>query len=480
MGEPDSNGFPFLNAIGQELEKIDQQFKENANDLFIKTANENQLNRIYYIDKINFTNKNTITASSIYGDISVNVVNSIYDLFNNKPSRIEEIDTKIFSGINLTGLSSGIYNINYFFDKISGYYYLINDVNAANPSSIIIYNDNFTPIDNMTYASGRVDYDSAGFYEIITPESSGDLMEKYPLLRYVSSGDPYGTTISYKFEDHYEPQPSSGWANKWYYDEDGTLKYHFTRLNNPFGSGAYNISSGILTYTPIENTIKVYDILNLNISGEATEIPSTGLNLYKYTSPGNDFEYIGYESVVPRSYDLYGGQSATLFKTTSWFQGRTSGFLDNDVPPNSGTFRYIQGSGELTNHIWFYNPISKYMIKYDYSKFKYLNDITTNNRYLSNIDLLPTNAFLASEKTNYEGHDINWEFSKTGISGIRIDPDILRPGSKATITLTINDTHSNTWINPSGSAFSLNLYKKNLGYTQEIIDKNFITAGVLV
>ena len=195
----------------------------------------------------------------------------------------------------------------------------------------------------------------------------------------------------------------------------------------------------------------------------------TGFNI----SPSGDFKYIGYEEYVPQVYDIYGGAQATFLCNTSWFQGRTSGYLDNDVPPNSGTFQYIQGSGELTNVLWFNNPISKYMITYTYSRFDYLQDLTTDSRYNHNIDLLPANSFiLSSDPPNYQ--DVPWEFAKSSISGIRIDPDYVRPGRDIKISLTISDSVTREWSNPSGNAFSVNLYRNNLGYRQDIFDRNYL------
>ena len=104
---------------------------------------------------------------------------------------------------------------------------------SINPSSVLIYGDSFNIIDNQTFGSGRIDFDNAGYYEVIDPETSGKLMSEYPLYRYVYSGSADEIVANYSFQPHYTPQAASGWPNKWYYDKDGSLKYYFTRLNNP-------------------------------------------------------------------------------------------------------------------------------------------------------------------------------------------------------------------------------------------------------
>lgn len=470
LHDPESNGFPLLNVAGQELERIDEQFNEGFNDLFVKNANINQLRELFIIDTREKFNKPSIEGSGKFGNFNIKVVDNEFDFFNGRPTRFEYDRTVLLSGI-ISGVISGLYNVNYFNTFTSGYYYLIADNYPVNPSSVVIYNEGFDPINYLTYASGRMEFDDAGFYEIIDPPDSGYLISKYPLYRSVVSGSPDGL-IGYRKEPHYEPQASSGWDNTWFYDEEGELQYHFTRLNNPFGSGTYNLSSGWLLQSPIEGTLKIFDILNLK-SGLPVEIPSTGINIYQYVSPSGDFKYIGYDNPVPYDYDGYGGQTASLLTTTTWFQGRTSGYLDNDVPPNSGTFRYIQGTGELTNVVWFNNPISKYMAKYDYAKFRYLNDITTDTRYNHNVDLLPANPYVLSEPNNYNGHEVNWKFSKSGTSGIIVDSEIVRPGRDVDMTVNVVDIHEKTWVNPSGSVFTLNLFRNNLGFTQEIFDKNY-------
>lgn len=477
LKDTESNGFPLINAFGAELERSDQQFNENFNDVFIKTSNPNQVKDLYFIDSRRLINKETLTASGKYGDVTIYVVNNEYDFLNNKANRVEYLrSVNLYSGL-LSGIMSGVFGIKYFYDYSSGYYYVINDGLAVNPSSILIYDDNFNRINNTTYASGRMDYDHFGVYEIVEPEASSYLSSRYPEWRIKTSGDVVSDIIvSYSSIPHYDPPQASGWTTKWYYDDDGFLKYYLTALNNPYGSGVYNLSSGHLSYTPISGTLKVYDILNLNQSGEPTQIPATGFNMYRYISPSNDFTYIGYEDIIPQRYEGYAGLTGTLLYNTSWFQGKTSGYLDDDVPPHSGTFRYIHGTGEYTNIIWFNNANSKYMLEYDFSKFTYLQDIATDVKYNNNIDMLPTNPFLLTQSNN-NYVSVPWEFAKTSLSGIRVDGDYIRPGRDAKITTTLTDVHSQLWVNPSGQPFNLNLYRLNLGYSQSIIDKSYAVKG---
>lgn len=468
-----SVGFPIINFFGIELERIDEQFKENFNDLFIKSSNPSQIYELYFINKDKYINATEIFASGNNELIPIKVVSTDYDFYNNRPTRIHELQDHIFTSI-VSGSMSGFYGINYFYNLISGTYYTITGLAPINPSSIIIFDDNFNETNRITLASGRMDYDNQGFYEILIPDNSGILIDKYPLYRNVETKDPAGHIIAFENIDHWTPESASGYENKWYYNEDGDIKYHFTRLNNPFGSGIYYLSSGITSKIPVEGTIKIYDILNLDSSGNPVEIVSSGTNVYEYTSPSGDFNYIGYEQYVPPINEGYAGATGTLKFVTSWFQGRSSGWLDDNIPPHSGTFQYIQGTGDLNNDIWFYNAISKYLVEYDYIKYPKLKDLTTTNRYNHNIDLLPANLLTLTEKYNYEGNLIPWEISSTSISGIKIDPDYVRPGVPIDISITLNETNKSYWNNPSGSAFSMNLYRNNLGYTQEIFDKNYI------
>ena len=467
-----SNGFQLFNSFGIELERTSEQFEENFNDLHLRKADPIQLNELYFIDKRDHVNIDTIYASGGINDIPIKVVDNEYDFYNNKPTRIHSIQDHILSGI-ASGSISGLMNINYLYNLESGVYYMITELPTIHPSSLMMLDKDFNEIDNISLASGRVDYDTTGRYEILDPDDSGVLMERYPLYRLSETIDPEGHIISYKYIDHYEPQPSSGYENKWFYDDDGNMTYHFTRLNNPFGSGIYNLSSGITEYIPLEDTIRVYDILNLDSSGEPVEIPSSGKNIYEYISPSGDFSYVGYDMYVPDVYEQYAGSTGTVKFTTSWFHGRSSGYLDDDVPPHSGTFTYIFGSGDLNNDIWFYNAMSKYMVEYDYSKFSKLYDVTTLNRYNHNVDMISYTIPLVGY-ADYDGDIIPWELSHTNNNAIRVSPDYVRPGAKFDISMTLSETNTKTWTNPSGTAFSVNLYNNNLGYTQEIFDKNYL------
>jgi hypothetical protein len=89
---------------------------------------------------------------------------------------------------------------------------------------------------------------------------------------------------------------------------------------------------------------------------------------------------------------------------------------------------------------------------------------------------MPTNPFLLTQEDDTYV-DIPWEFTKTSISGIRIESEYVRPGRDIQLTINLNEQHTDRWVNPSGTSYQLNLYRKNLGYTQEIMDSNFAKNG---
>jgi len=225
--------------------------------------------------------------------------------------------------------------------------------------------------------------------EIIYPIDGVTLSGEYPLTREVIDDSGIIQNI-----DHYTP--FHGWtrdetgtviaivdySGEYYYDNTGKKVYYRTAYNNPYGYNNYNVAYLDLANIPISGTLKVFDIDILDISGNATEIPSSGKVLYYYKSPkmflgdaSGDLSakfdpiYLGYESIVPSGQGFspnMEGSGCSLYKTTSW------NYLHEGAKLDDGSLSYIDGTGLITNKIMISGYHSRYLVEYKYKIYEKL------------------------------------------------------------------------------------------------------------
>lgn len=391
-----SNGYKYINLLyGVEIDIAKDKLSDIYNNSFISNIDLSNTNSLYEVRLSGIPRE---TLSSDIGHIKITDETEFY---NGSPTRIIPI-----SGIPLNSgyINNGIIGLNYFRTNERGSGYLLANLDLEQESSyissiypsyrmklktsfddtddIVSYTGFYNGISTQSYSSGSND-------EILEPLDSGYLSKNYPLTRTVQDESGVYHTI-----DHYEPY--LGWtrdengnlvavvdySGSYYYNANGDKVYYRTAFNNPYGYNNYTSAYLDLRYTPISGTLKVYDIDILDSSGNATEIPASGKNLYYFKSPllnsqGSgvfDPIYLGYSSTVP--YDMgftsnIAGSSGNLLKTTSW------SYLHEGFTYNEESKSYIDGSGKITNKIKIENPNSRYLVEYKYKIHDYSRYITT-------------------------------------------------------------------------------------------------------
>jgi len=189
----------------------------------------------------------------------------------------------------------------------------------------------------------------------------------------------------YYWDDYtntYKPQ-----LREFEYYMKGTEKvYMRAMLNNPNGSGVFDTEYLDLAHIPISGTLKVFDLENLTDEDKPFEIPASGINSYTYTTVGDDtksnYTYLGYYDTVPYEQGLIDDNvPAIYYKTTSWdYVNEEDGLIG---------FDWVSvASGTITNKIKIKNPISKYIVTYDYllDKKHYCITTTYGNKYIRYYD----------------------------------------------------------------------------------------------
>lgn len=472
----DSVGWRMMNSIfGQDNEIIKDTLVNVRNNIYVDTAYIHSPSRVYITEHdINIQKATLSGVLDSNTSFDIRIVDNQDKLYINPPTRYE-----FSQSIHPTGLISGIIGLSFFSLPLSSGLFLINDNLAAEDlRSTVTYethpvSGDITTINNkQPFGSGLVDFNNRGVDFILEPLSSGHLRKFYPQTRDITeivNRKPQIATVL-----HYEPPEASGFSTYFELAEDGTKRYFLTALNNPFGSGTYINSTSTLDNVPLPGSVRIFDINYLDPSGNAYEINPTGQAVYALQS-GN-FNYRGYDLVVPDRFvqteetKQFVGMSGTLQYSTSWEVLREGSFLDDEVPPHSGSFEFIVNpTGAFTNEIFFTNANSKYLVEYSFRIYEKSKNITTtilDHHVQGNT----SNPIFTTDFVDYSGHIIPWEFCTTDINCIRVKPSDIRPGREASIHILYEDQTTGLWNNPSGSPFSINLVKKNMGYTEEIVE----------
>ena len=486
-----SNGYKLSNILyGAEVDIIWDQINSVYTDNYLDSLDysEDPDVAIVYLDVA--ISGNTLWGQTDYRDSPITVTNKrVFE--TGKPTRLSAVGTLTISGVNY-----GYVGLEYFRSDRRGNGYILTSLNedaatlyaAAESGVHKITSDSVGEFQTWNYSGENPivleqSYASVGRYEIISPLTSLQLEQEYPLTLDIRApqGGVLGATESTYTIDHYTPYNGYYWdsvastykavgypTDKYYDKIDLVKKYYRTALNNPFGSGNYTTIYSPLEQVPISGTLKVYDIDNLDSEGNAIEIPQTGKNVYYYNGIYQSGvllhtpDYLGYSQNVPPEMTADSSVTPTgyLYSITSWDYCRESGGLGEDlvwteVPNNL-----------ITNRIKIINPYSRYMVEYKYfshNKIKFISStISTpyvrlqDNNYLYTVEDTDSNLELTKD----------FQFSRDPRPdriGLTFDGWKYRPGStigKVQVNLDLSTTSDDLTDN-----VVLPLDQEPIGYT---------------
>jgi hypothetical protein len=487
VSDNSSNGYKYINLLyGAEFDLANQMIKESYNNSFITSID---LTTDYALYELTFSGVPITSYLNSSGSVPIKITNET-EFYTGSPTRLVSVGTLPLPMYYLTytgglvasgagfqnsfdqgfntpcwSVVSGIMGLEYIRKDMRGSGYLVvsSDIDQEKgffsgmyPLFVIDVGSNLKTSGDYvnTYGmfTGIKDRNYSGdlTYETLYPIDGKTLSGNYPLTREVIDDSGIICNI-----DHYTPY--HGWmrndvgtvvavvdySGEYYYDESGNKIYYRTAYNNPYGYNNYSVAYLDLLYPPISGTLKVFDIDILDVSGNATEIPSNGKTLYYYKSPkmflGNpsgDLEakfdpiYLGYSSIVPSGQGFSSnmeGSGCSIYKTTSWNYLHVGGGID------SGTLAYVDGTGLITNKLMLSGYHSRYMVEY---KYKIYNNLKYVSSLLSNgtVSLDTQGPLFVSNTDKY--NPVPYEFTKDPYYGnestriITFDGLKVRPGSR--------------------------------------------------
>jgi hypothetical protein len=488
LTQSDSNGYKLINLMhGIEVDLLYEYLDEAKHSNNLALFDYGTDHDIYEV-----MIRDNLTSNIVNGDGRTIKITDTKEFYDGNPTRIEHMGQ-----LTISGVAYGIVGLEYLRTSPEG-------------SGIILMNldvDASTAFENNTYQTYKMksdtlgNYDSAnisgfnlpireqsyeetGIDEILVPQLYSELEKEYPWTRRIEapiSGDTNVDNEVY-YIDHYTPNngyywdstastyKAIGYDSDFYFNEQGEKTYYRTLFNNPYGTGVYDTVYIPLAYTPVSGTLKLYDIDILDYSGAPTLVPSDGLQSYFHSGVyGNDSLafYIGYESGVPHEYkplDLEGWVSATDYKLTTWNYCRESGGLDDN-------FEWVEyPTNDIANRIKVTNPISRYLVTYNYVTHKRNQYITTSHatKYIKMDDSNYLFTTLGNENNEIEiDGDLSYG-TRTDKKAITFKGLEVRPGSMID-RLEIEDDIKLTARTFDNSNITLPLEKNTAGYSQTIL-----------
>lgn len=461
VNDKTSNGYKYINLLfGVEVDQARDFMKEVYDNSFLTTMDFGIEDTVYEVYLSGLAKEQYLNSSGT----PIKIVNNgspggESEFWGGDPTRVVNIGIYDISGIVASG---HIIGLNYFRINSSGYgYFLIGT--DIDQEELLDHDGSEWRVDLNTTGSiiqftglwpGVADqvFERTGADEILTPKGSGFLSKTYPLTRRIRDDSGVFWDI-----DAYEPY--HGWVRDpdwnvvakvdylgdFFYNSEGIKTYYRIALNNPYGSGNFTTEYIRLNHVPIEGTLRVYDIDILDISGNATEIPKTGKELYRLksdlmlngtglingTEPQFDPIYVGYDPVVPDDpkFGNIAGSGANPMQHTSWDYQREGGYL------NEGTMTWVEGTGVITNIIKLNNPYSRYLVEYQYKVFnkgKYITSLDAS-KYVSFDTLNPVHT---TDNVDNNEERVLYEFTKDPAYTeersrfLTFDGWSIRPGSK--------------------------------------------------
>jgi hypothetical protein len=465
MRDKDSAGSRFLDAIvGIELDLVERMMDvyksyTNISDVPFSTPS------LLYEVVIDYPlSSGVIYPENSYGfilsGVPIRTTDDRIRFFTNPPTRLD-----YNKRITLSGLTSGIAGIEWLNGYPSGHLVVQQDISPVDASSTMYYTilgkDNevqTTPVSGETLGIGYIGLDQNSAYDIIEPESSGYLRRQYPVGPWTSSSGRLSSM----------PGDAVIWYES-YINEDDAKKYRMVALNNPYGSGIYNLSDVDVSFIPISGTVKVYDILNLTSSGTPTEIDASGQGVYEFSS--GTYHYIGYSGQVPGylcSDPEISGQIATQKFSTSWRLLPESGYVDDEVYPNTATFQWVNGAVPYRKTVRFTNPISKYQIEYQYKLYDSIVCLSSDSKNARGYyaekdvgDLHFLNGDGEWKRIAVKQAESNQLVYKTSCLNIR-------PGTTVKAMVTYNSKYRTRWSDANDVDKTIQFRRHNIGYTDNL------------
>lgn len=485
---PESVGFQFLEAVaGSEFDLLNRTLDLYSSYLLPSTAPNKSPTRFYEIQLDNLPPTGNIKAlaignnGSIYRcEYPIYLIEDPTIFLSNPPTRME-LTQRIFP----SGLVSGIASLEFFYASPTGYLVVRDNSDTIDASSVLFYpvddqNNLLTlyPISGKCIGLGYVGLGENNLYEIVKPESETVLKRLYPTGVWVF---PSGDYLAFHESDFGLVPSGFYYANQSYINKDGEKVYYYAGLNNPYGYNKYNVSHIPLKYDPVESSIKVVDLMYLTASGTPTEIPSSGLFVYEKLLSGQvgTFIYRGYDPGIPERLlprDIWLSNlgpdgryvaisGCTILHNTAWRMLPSSGYLDDEVYPHSGSFNYIYGEGPINNIIEFSGGNSTYQVEYSYKQYNSIAGLSSDSKSIDGLSNQDGSLLFVDSEEDWV--KFNPETSRSNDKAIRLSPLELRPGTTAKITLEVNSKWKDYWVSPSGTNKTILLKNHNIGFSDD-------------
>lgn len=483
VNDKDSQGYKFVNLLyGVEVDEARSRIDDTYQNSFLQTMDFAYPTHIY---EVNLSGEPLETLRSDTGQPIK--ITTEYEFYHGDPTRVI-----LASGVPMTMTSPPV-GLEYMriSPRGSGYLIINGDVDQSDALTSSEYPTYQIAIDT-TGALGRYsglypgivsrDFATLGTDELLVPEKSGVLLSSYPLTREVVDESGVHHTI-----DHYTPYHGWTWnengeavavvdyINDYYFDSNGERVYYRTALNNPYGSGNYTTVYMQLEHIPISGTLKLYDIDILDRDGNATEIPSDGIDVYFYQHPqmlagleDGVFEpaYMGYESTVPYGMGFLKseGSAATLIDRTSWdylYEGSA-------INKEKNTFEEVS-SGNMTNLIKISHPQSRYIVEYKYKLFDKAKYITSldSTKYIRTWTQTPIYSI---DNVTDNVIEVKYDYTRNPSQQrkyITFDGMEIRPNSRI-YRIDFDIPMAHTEISPLTDA-SINISNRFMGYSNDYI-----------
>ena len=492
LHQSDSVAYKYVDAIvGNELELLTDTLHIYQDYNSIVNSPIDSMTSVGQIELPYFLKSTTITANN--GVIPISVVQNSQEFLTNPPTRYSFLYNVSPSGL----AGSNIVGIEWLDGFPTGQLVVKRDGNEITASSILYYDIstvtntiNTIPTSGYSMGIGYVGLGQNALFESGVIQTAWNLKQQYPLETYLTASGTLSDTM-----------PSGIlWDKQSYINPDTGLKTYFNlALNNPYGSGVYDQYDIVLNNYPISGTLVLVDVFNL-VSGVPTVIPSSGLNVYGFTSGHYDYlignpdigivwqqdswSYKGFENPVPwdmlpvdyqASQIAVGmsgiGPTAIVIGNVSWRFLPSGGYVDDEVYPHNGTFNWIDGSGGLSNTIRISGGFSKYDIQYAYQQFNNITQISADPKQQYHAASPSGGSMYFITGTQFFTY-IAFEQSESNSNAVRIDPLVLRPGSNVYYTLTMNKSYKDTWANANTTDKTIQFYNHNIGYTDQLGIRN--------
>lgn len=480
MRDGDSVGYRYLNAVlGEELDLLSRTLSYYTSYTNVVDSPVDALYQLSQVELDYPFSSGYITPLDSNGtSLGFNVipVNSSLALFSNPLTRLEEDPENT---IYPSGLGT-INGIEWMSGDPSGLLAVQQNLDPIDPSSTLYYSiKNTTNLVDLIPVSGDalgLDYIGKGenaSYDVLMPEPRWARERNFPMGPWItasgeSSTPPSGVSVVYSS----------------YVNEENEKIYFYKGFNNPYGSGVYNKADVDLEFEPVSGTIEIFDILNLTTSGTPYPIPSSGAVIYSYQTPSGVLDgiwmYEGYHNPIPEAITPQGvidwvkENNSDVFTEiipasssyVAWEHMREGGYIDDEVFPHSGTFNWIDGTGNLKPTIRFTNATSRYQAEYAHRVADSITQLSNDPKdSFASYSKINGSMFYIGSSGSYQ--EVPIEPSQSDPIAVRILPTDMRPGAVAKVLLTVNTRRTEKWLNAQTQDKTIQFVQHNMGYTDD-------------